>query len=172
MKKLIAFFLLITICMSLTFPASAVDSVDENQWTYAPVEMFANNSAQEGSARAGIEVDMYRSSYKIPDSTSMLSRSIVSAGIITYEIRVGILVTNNGTASANQSVTWSTTAASTQAKFISGDSKTNSYGQAFAYFHVRNLASLPVRAVCAGVTTNTSIEVPTAQLYKIGRAHV
>ena len=30
---------------------------------------------------------------------------------------------------------------------------------------MRNLASLPVRAVCAGVTTNTSIEVPTEQLY-------
>lgn len=165
MKKFMSFFLTIAICFSLTLPAYAMTSDGEKQWTDTPVELTVDDIAQENSTRAGIDIEVYRSAYNIPDSTPMLSKGIVSDGIITYEIKVGILVTNNGTGYANQSVTWNTTASSSNARFISGDSRTNSKGQAFAYFHVRNLSNLPVRVVCAGVTTNESISVPTDALY-------
>lgn len=164
MKRAKVFLLVIVICYSFIFAAFAANPTDKNQWTYPPVEEMISNSEQKNDNR-GVDISIYRSAYHIPDSTPMLPKGVVSDGVITYEIRVGILVTNNGTACANKPVAWSTTAMTANARFVSGDSKTNSHGQAFAYFHVRNLSSLPVKVFCEGVIANSSIAIPTNQLY-------
>lgn len=165
MKKLVSLLLAFVLCGSLTLSAFAVSPDDERGGIYSPIEVTAEASTALDAARAGIEIDIYRSGYLVPDSTPLLNKGVVSDGIITYQIRVGILVTNNGTATANQSVTWSTSASSTNARFVSGDSSTNSYGQAFAYFHVRDLSSFPVSVTCGGVTATETIVIPTDQLY-------
>lgn len=107
---------------------------------------------------AAISIDIYRSGYNIPNSTSMLSSGVVSDGVITYELKVNALVLNNGSVYPNQTVTWSTTASSSNVKLISS-TKTDSYGTSSAIFHVRGVTSFNVKAVCGGATQTESIEV-------------
>jgi len=92
-------------------------------------------------------------SIRIPDSTEMLSKGVVKDGVITYEATIRVQVKNNGTGYANQTISWATTADSTDVKLISSDTKTGSAGVAYGVFHVRNIEDVPVKVTCGGVTS-------------------
>ncbi|MFV0241047.1 MAG: 3D domain-containing protein [Lacrimispora sphenoides] len=104
-------------------------------------------------------------SIQIPDSTSMLSKGVVSDGIITYEVKIYVQVKNNGSNYKNQAITWKTSASATNAKIITKDSQTNSSGIAYITLHVRGIDKLPLTATCGGTSGSKTIDLGTRGTY-------
>ena len=104
-------------------------------------------------------------SIRIPDSTSMLSKGVVLNGIITYEVKIKVQVKNNGSNYANQSVTWNTSASTSNAKIITKDTRTNASGIAKITFHVRGIEKLPVTITCASISGSKTIDLGTRATY-------
>lgn len=102
---------------------------------------------------------------RIPNSTSMLSEGLVNNGIITYQATIGVKVKNNGSNYANKSISWSTTATSSNAVIVSKDSKTDSYGNAYVTFHVRGIEQVPVKITCGGKSSTVSVDLGTKATY-------
>ena len=95
----------------------------------------------------------------------MLSQGVVNNGIITYQATIRVQVKNNGSNYANQNVTWSTTASSSNAVIVSKDSKTSSAGVAYITFHVRGIEQVPVKITCGGQSSTVSVDLGTRATY-------
>ena len=78
-------------------------------------------------------------SLQIPNSTPMLSKGVVQDGIITYQVTVRVRILNSGASYGNKSVSWTTSASSSNVRIKSSDSTTNSAGYTSATFHVRGM---------------------------------
>ena len=89
-------------------------------------------------------------SLQIPNSTPMLSKGLVQDGIITYQVTVRVRILNSGASYGNKSVSWTTSASSSNVRIKSSDSTTNSAGYTSATFHVRGMEKFPVSVKCAG----------------------
>ena len=129
---------------------------------------FATGDADESMATNSLSATWSLFSIRIPDSTDMIStRGVVQNGVITYEATIRVQIKNNGTNYANQSITWATTASSSNAILISSgtDTKTNSSGVAYGVFHVRNIQDVPIRVTCGGTTFPKTINIGTRATY-------
>lgn len=153
MKKIIlsaeALILCFTLVFSMTSPVFANDSI---------------RSAIQPSA-AGVSISIVRSASTIPASTPMLSSGVVSDGIITYEVKVCAVVTENGVALVNQPVAWSLVTSSTTANITKYDPTTNSAGQAFATVHVRGVSTFTVSVSCNGTTQRQTLSPVQVSTY-------
>lgn len=148
-KRLVSILLALTTLFSMTLSATAFN-----------VETAAETNAT-GITFSGWTLNAIR----IPDSTSMLSQGVVNNGIITYQATIRVQVKNNGSNYANQSVSWSTTASSSNAVIVSKDSKTSSAGVAYITFHVRGIEQVPVKITCGGKSSTVSVDLGTRATY-------
>lgn len=148
-KRLISIILTVVTIFSLTLSTGAVNTESSAEPTSA------------GITFSGWTLNAIR----IPNSTSMLSTGVVDNGIITYQATIRLQVKNNGSNYANQNVSWSTTAPSSNAVIVSKDSKTSSTGVASITFHVRGIEQVPVKITCGGKSSTVSIDLGTRATY-------
>lgn len=133
---------------------------------YPPALAVSHNETSATTSSLSATWALY--SIRIPDSTDMIStRGVVQNGVITYEATVKVQIKNNGTNYANQSITWSTTAGSSNATVISSktETTTSSSGVAYGVFHIRNIQDVPIRVTCGGVTLSKTINIGTRASY-------
>lgn len=171
-KKIISLLTAFVLAFALMIPvfATGVDqSLETEFWNVDEVSETETATGENISTAAVNRITFSNwvlHSIRIPDSTSMLSKGVVSDGIITYEVQIYTQVKNNGSNYGNRPITWQTTAASANAKIISKDSRTNANGLAYITLHVRGIEKLPLTATCGGTSGSKTIDLGTRGTYE------
>ena len=147
MKKFISIFL--SLLLIFTFSTQAFASVGDDD----PTEQ---SGIEDSFAIPPLTFTNWEVlSLQIPNSTPMLSKGVVQDGIITYQVTVRVRILNSGASYGNKSVSWTTSASSSNVRIKSSDSTTNSAGYTSATFHVRGMEKFPVSVKCAGLESKS-----------------
>lgn len=153
MKKFISIFL--SLLLIFTFSTQAFASVGDD----GPTEQ---SDIEDSFAIPPLTFTNWEVlSLQIPNSTPMLSKGLVQDGIITYQVTVRVRILNSGASYGNKSVSWTTSASSSNVRIKSSDSTTNSAGYTSATFHVRGMEKFPVSVKCAGLESKKTIDIGT-----------
>ena len=151
MKKFISIFL--SLLLIFTFSTQAFASVGDD----GPTEQ---SDIEDSFAIPPLTFTNWEVlSLQIPNSTPMLSKGVVQDGIITYQVTVRVRILNSGASYGNKSVSWTTSASSSNVRIKSSDSTTNSAGYTSATFHVRGMEKFPVSVKCAGLESKKTIDI-------------
>lgn len=157
MKKFISIFL--SLLLIFTFSTQAFASVGDD----GPTEQ---SDIEDSFAIPPLTFTNWEVlSLQIPNSTPMLSKGLVQDGIITYQVTVRVKILNSGASYGNKSVSWTTSASSSNVRIKSSDSTTNSAGYTSATFHVRGMEKFPVSVKCAGLESKKTIDIGTRATY-------
>lgn len=157
MKKFISIFL--SLLLIFTFSTQAFASVGDDD----PTEQ---SGIEDSFAIPPLTFTNWEVlSLQIPNSTPMLSKGVVQDGIITYQVTVRVRILNSGASYGNKSVSWTTSASSSNVRIKSSDSTTNSAGYTSATFHVRGMEKFPVSVKCAGLESKKTIDIGTRATY-------